>query len=125
MTLTGPAMRGHYRTLRLGQRDFVAIGPPVPGNLTLTSPLIELMRGVSNNDFAVSLYAHGPEPLVPLIVLGRATYLYPSADTGMTVPYVPFASGADRVSDACSRWELRGAVSDVQLAAFASAIRPG
>ena len=89
---------------------------------------IFLVRGVSNNDFSVSLYAHGPIPLVPVTVLGRPGFVYPSADlpasaSGMS--RVPFADGPDRVGHPCNRWELEATgLADAQLASYAHAIAP-
>jgi hypothetical protein len=42
----------------------------------------------------------------------------------MSDPYIPFASGPNRVTDACKRWELSGGVTESQLEAFAEAIQP-
>lgn len=89
---------------------------------------IVLARGVSDIDFSVSLYSHRAVPLQQLTVLGQITYLYPGVDLpGHLVGRVPFASGPDRVSDACSRWELRasgGGLDTSQLAAYAEGMTP-
>lgn len=122
--LTGPAENGHYRHLGAGQEDIVAIGPPALNSVNLAVPIVVLHRGVSDDDFAVSAFAHGPAPLVRLTVLGQAALLYPATDTGAASSRIPFVSGPDRVRRACSRWELSGGVSDAQLATFAEAIQP-
>jgi len=118
---TEAATSGAYRTLKTGESVVVAIGA--------TDSEIVLARGVSDDDFAVSLYAHGPRPLQLLTVLGQQTYLYPGADLlgpdRDLIGRVPFAAGPDRASDACSRWELRatgGGLDVSQLAAYARAL---
>ena len=69
---TDEAIRGTYRRLGLRGQEVVAVG--TKGGRVL------LVRGVPDNDFTVSMYAHGPARLVPVSLLGQQTYLYPSAD---------------------------------------------
>jgi hypothetical protein len=118
---TTAAKQGTYRTLKVGNSVVVAAG-------AMHSDIV-LVRGVSNNDFAVSVYSHGPTPLQQLTVLGQAAYLYPGTDLpgqGL-VGRVPFAAGPNRVADACSRWELRasgsGGLDTSQLAAYARGMK--
>jgi hypothetical protein len=118
---TTAATSGSYRHLGRGQQTVVAVGPD--------GARIELMRGVPNNDFSVSLFSHGPEPLEPITVLDTSALLYPAntvaAVTGAHQGRVPFATATDRVTDACARWELRAdEVPDGRLAAYAEAIAP-
>lgn len=118
---TTAAKNGAYRTLGVAKSVVVAAG-------AMHSDIV-LVRGVSNNDFAVSVYSHGPAPLQQLSVLGQVAYLYPGTDLpdqGL-VGRVPFAAGPNRVADACSRWELRasgsGGLDTSQLAAYARGMR--
>jgi len=86
---------------------------------------VELRRGVDNQDFAVSVYAHGSVPLQPVTVLGSSSDLYPAAVTGASGPRIPFATGADRVDNPCSRWELLATgLTDQQLINYASEVQP-
>jgi hypothetical protein len=96
---------------------------------TMNSQIV-LARGVSDTDFAVSIYAHGALPLQPITVLGQTAYLYPGVDLmggdRNLVGRVPFAAGPNRASNACSRWELRASgagLTTSSLAAYTSAIR--
>jgi hypothetical protein len=107
---------GSYRDILPGQQVVVARGPE--------GKTVELLRGVDNQDFAVSVYAHGPVPLQPVIVLGSSTNLYPAAVTGASGPRVPFATGSDRANNSCNRWELRGiGLTDQQLISYASEVQ--
>jgi hypothetical protein len=54
-----------------------------------------------------SVYSHGSAALDPLGVLGSPAYLYPAEVTGAAGPRIPFATGNDRVDNACDRWELQ------------------
>lgn len=118
--LTPAEMSGKYRTLGVGGSVVVAAG-------AMHSDIV-LARGVSDNDFAVSLYAHGPSALQPVTVLGEEALLYPGVDLpgpGYLVGRIPFAAGPDRVTNACSRWELRASGAGIgtsELAAYAEGI---
>lgn len=117
---TTAAMNGSYRTLGVGQSVTVAAG-------AMHSDIV-LARGVSNNEFAVSVYSHGAVPLQPVRVLGIETLLYPGSDLpgSHLVGRIPFASGPDRFANACDRWELQasgsGGLDTSQLAAYAEAV---
>ena len=121
MSPTPAASDGTYRTLGVGQQEVVGVGPD--------GARIELMRGVPNNDYAVSVFSHGPVPLEIISVLGRPAELYPADPVanviGVHQGRVPFTTGPDRLTDACSRWELRAEeVLDARLAAYAEAMAP-
>jgi len=128
LTATPAATRGEYVRLAIGAQALVASGAGGEGVALgrTTSGRILLVRGVPNADFSVSLYAHGPVPLVPVTVLGQPSYVYPAADLAgsrSAMSRVPFADGPGRVAHPCNRWELRAAgLTDSQLAAYAQAI---
>lgn len=118
---TTAASDGSYRDLGAGQETVVGVGPD--------GARIELLRGVPNNDYAVSVFSHGPVPLETITVLGRPATLYPAEAVANVVGAhqgrVPFATGDHRLTDACSRWELRAEeVPDGRLAAYAEALTP-
>ena len=121
VSATPAATEGDYRRLAVGGHVVVAVGPD--------GARIELLRGAPNDDFAVSLYSHGPAPLETVTVLGAPATLYPAATVasvaGAYEGRIPFATSADRVDDPCSRWELRAdEVPDARLAAYAGAMAP-
>lgn len=118
---TPAATDGSYRDLEAGQEAVVGVGPD--------GARIELMRGVPDNDYAVSVFSHGPVPLETITVLGAPAELYPADAVANVVGVhqgrVPFATGTHRDSDACARWELRAEeVPDARLAAYAEALTP-
>ena len=117
LSVTKVAAAGAYRTLKPGDSVAVATGP--------SGASVTLARGVPDTDFAVSVYAHGPEPLQDATVLGSATALYPAADTGAAGPRIPFGTGSDRATNACHRWELRATgLTDQQLTDYALGVQP-
>ena len=87
---------------------------------------ITLTRGVSNEAFSVSAYAHGPNPLNEIQVLGAATYYYPPG-AGLPEGRIPFRypPGPASVSDACDRYQLVGTgVAEPALMATAERLQP-
>lgn len=90
------------------------------------APGIELKRGVSASELAVSKFAHGPVHLQPVIVLGQSSYLYPSSVDGRPsrIPFrFPLSGSAEDPS--CSRYELASdGASDAALSAFATSLVP-
>jgi hypothetical protein len=116
VTPTDAAKNGSYRNLAPGTSIEVAKTPK--GSITL-------VRGVPNEDFAVSVYSHGPAALVPLGVLGNSANLYPAEVTGAAGPRIPFATSNDRVNNACDRWELQATnVVIPTLVAYGQEIEP-
>lgn len=116
VTPTDAAKNGSYRSLAPGKS--VEVAKTAKGSITL-------VRGVPNEDFAVSVYSHGPAALVPLGVLGNSANLYPAEVTGAAGPRIPFATGQDRVSNACDRWELQATgVPIPTLVAYGQEIEP-
>ena len=96
---TGPGLANNtFAHLQVGQSAVLYEGP---------GQSITLTRGVSNESFSVSLYAHGPKPLDEIQVLGAATYYYPPGDgsPGGRIPF-RFPSGLQSNSDPCDRYQL-------------------
>jgi hypothetical protein len=114
----GPALTGNaYARLRSGQSVALYEGP---------GQSITLTRGIANEAFSVSLYAHGSKPLDEIQVLGSATYYYPPG-AGLADGRIPFRypSGAASVSDPCSRYQLVGkGVAEPALTATAERFQP-
>lgn len=87
---------------------------------------ITLTRGVTNDAFSVSLYAHGLNPLNEIGVLGAATYYYPPG-AGLPEGRSPFhyPPGPASASDACDRYQLVGTgVAEPALMATAERLQP-
>jgi hypothetical protein len=97
----GPGLSNDaYAHLQAGQSIVLFQGP---------GQSISLFRGVSNESFSVSAYAHGPKPLDEIQVLGAATYYYPPG-AGLPDGRIPFRfpAGATGASDPCDRYQLVG-----------------
>lgn len=87
---------------------------------------ITLTRGVANEAFSVSSYAHGSYRLNEVQVLGAATYYYPPG-AGLPEGRIPFRypPGPASVSDACDRYQLVGTgVAEPALMATAQRLQP-
>lgn len=109
---------GSYRGLDKGQTVVLfADDAPTDKSITLT-------RGVDTNSFAVSIWSHGPKPLVSVTVLGTVTDLYPAGDgtPGARIPFRYPETGSQ--TNPCQRYQLEGVgIDDAALVKIAQGLK--
>ena len=109
---------GAYRQLAAGQTA-VLFSDRAPGDKE-----IWLTRGVDTSSFAVSVWAHGPNPLTPVAVLGNTAMLFPAGEgePGARIPFRYPQVGAP--NDPCERYQLQAiGLDDYTLIQLAENIR--